>query len=225
MELSHQADIHWGLSLKKDGPMKSHISNRTAFLQRQGLSDKLVASANLAHGARVAVVKKITASSIFPACDALITQENNCILTITVADCLPIYFYDTKQKVVALAHAGWRGIVANLIPATIKAFIDNYHSRASDIIVDVGPHIQACHFEIKKDIFGQFAADDLSTREGHVYAKLSAVVRKQLLALGVKPDNLKISSECTYCASEKYFSCRRDRHQTLETMLAYIGLK
>ena len=160
-----------------------------------------------------------------PDCDALITDKGKYLLTITVADCLPVYFYDQKKKVVAIAHAGWRGVVSKIAAAVISAFVKNYGSTPSDLEVFIGPHIRDCHFEVKADVASQFESSDLVLRGGKTYIDLAGAVRKQLVGSGVSDLNIRVSSECTSCLNKKYFSFRRDKPQELETMIAYIGLR
>ena len=158
-------------------------------------------------------------------CDALITNQSKYLLTITVADCLPIYFYDKNKKVAALAHAGWRGVASKIVEEVINTFINHYDSNLNDVEIFIGPHIRDCHFEVKNDVSSQFKISDSTIRDGKTYINLSKIVKDQLLQLNINNDNISISDECTYCLNDKYFSYRRDKPQELETMIAYIGLK
>jgi copper oxidase (laccase) domain-containing protein len=106
----------------------------------------------------------------------------------------------------------------------INSFVDNYHSDRADIQVFVGPHIHDCHFEVKNDVSPYFPGETV-IREGKLYVDLSSAVKKQLLASSISANHINISSECTHCLSDKYFSFRRDNPQDLETMISYIGLK
>jgi YfiH family protein len=180
-------------------------------------------SAGLVHQNKVAIVDGINESQVIPDCDALITDNNKYLLTVTISDCLPIYFYDSHKKVVAVAHAGWRGVVSGIAKEVINKFISHYNSKPSDIEVFIGPHIKDCHFEVKDDVASQFDKDDVVIRDEKQYINLAQVVSKQLKDLDVL--NVSISHDCTYCLADKYFSYRRDNPLELETMIAYIGLK
>ena len=213
MTLTDNNDIILGLSDKKDGPMKFSVGNRFLFFQNKGLTDKKIVSAGLVHQNRVVKVDDVSESMIIPDCDALITDNPHLLLTVTVADCLPIYFYDDSKKVVAIAHAGWRGVVLEIAKEVVRAFVDNYRSTLSDIKVFVGPHLRDCHFEVKDDVASYFPAETI-VRDDKIYVDI-----------GVLADNIKISLDCTYCLENRYFSFRRDNPQDLETMIAYIALK
>jgi YfiH family protein len=224
MKLTNR-NIWFGISEKKDGPIKYSEENRLLFFKNNNLAQKVIISAGLVDGNQITIVDGLRDSQIIPNCDALISSQEEQLLTITVADCLPIYFYDAQKKVVALAHAGWRGVLSLIAPQVIEKMKEHYHSQADDIIVIIGPHIQACHFEVKNDVARQFKDKNLTIKDGKTFINLAQVVSDQLIQAQVPIANIKVSSECTYCLSDKYFSYRRDRKPELETMIAYIGLK
>jgi len=225
MNFIDNQNLYIGISDKKDGPMKSSSENRLLFFKKQNLDNKIIVSAGLVHKNRVVIVDNINESQSILDCDALITNRSKYLLTITVADCLPIYFYDKNKKVVALAHAGWRGVVSKIAAEVINVFTGYYNSNPNDIEVFIGPHIKDCHFEVKDDVSSQFKASDYEIRDEKIYINLSNVVKDQLLQLNINNDNISISNECTYCLKDKYFSYRRDNPAELETMIAYIGLR
>lgn len=213
-----------GMSEKSDGDMKENDYNKKNFLKEVNLDKKTLFSADLEHGNKVIVIKDLQ-QKIESKCDALITDQPDCLLTITAADCPSLYFYDSQKKVIALAHAGWRGIIRGIIEATILSFKDNYNSNPEDIEVFIGPYIRSCHFEIKKDVVDNFSEEDLIKRNEKIYIDLGELIKKRLLKQGIKIDNINISKDCTYCLDNKYFSFRRNGGKNMETMLAYLALK
>jgi len=68
----------------------------------------------------------------------------------------------------------------------------------------------------------QFDKRAILYRDGQAYLNLAAVVREQLKRVGVK--TARISSECTYCLQDRYFSFRRDKPKHIETIVAYVGM-
>lgn len=225
MNLTDNINLYIGISAKKDASMKNSLENRLLFFKNQNLDHKIIISAGLVHKNRVAIVDDINKNQLIQDCDALITNQSKYLLAITVADCLPIYFYDKNKKIIALAHAGWRGVVLNIAKEVVNTFINHYNSNPNDIEVFIGPHIQACHFEVKDDVSSQFKSLDSIIRDNKTYINLSKIVKNQLLELGLEDNHIQITEECTYCLSGKYFSYRRDKPKELETMLAYISLK
>lgn len=225
MNFTGNQNIYIGISEKKDGPMKNSLKNRLLFFENRDLNNKIIISAGLVHKNNVVVIDNFDKNKIILDCDALITNQNKYLLTITVADCLPIYFYDKNKEVVAIAHAGWRGVVSEIVKNVINQFTDHYNSNLDDIEVFVGPHIRDCHFEVKDDVASQFEISDSIIRDKKTYINLAETIRGQLIKSGISKDNISLSDECTYCLKAKYFSFRRDKPKELETMVAYIGLK
>jgi YfiH family protein len=213
-----------GISDIKDGPMKNDFANQQSFFKRQNLDGRKIIGAELAHDDKVAIVNSETTLRMIPECDALITADKNCLLTVTVADCLPIYFYDKQKEVVALAHAGWKGVLNNIASKTAISLIDNFNCSPDDIKILIGPHIQKCHFEVQDDVAGQFTPKYLIKTDDKKYIDLIAAVKDQLVKTGLLADNISISSECTYCLKDKYFSFRRERDKIVKAMIVYIGL-
>jgi len=224
MNFNASSNLIFGLSEKSDGPMKNDFANQQVFFESQNLANRKIISANLTHGDNIVIVDNSTPEHMIQNCDALITSDKNCLLTVTVADCLPIYFYGPIQKVVALAHAGWRGVLNNISSKTVLKLITELNCEAKNIRIFIGPHIQKCHFEVQDDVASQFDSKYIIETSGKKYINLANAVKDQLIKAGVPANNISISSECTHCLSNKYFSWRRKRDKIIKAMIAYIGL-
>jgi len=87
-----------------------------------------------------------------PACDALVTSAREVPLLLRFADCVPVLLFDPQQKVIGLAHAGWRGTVARIAQATVEVMVEALGSRPSDLIAAIGPAIGPCCYEIGPDV-------------------------------------------------------------------------
>jgi hypothetical protein len=147
-----------------------------------------------------------------PTCDALITNKINTPLMVMVADCSPILFFDEKNKVIAVAHAGRQGAFKNIIKNTLDSFIDNFNSKLDSLHVAIGASIGVCCYEVGSEINDEalklgfdFA---IEKKENTYYLNISKILKKQLLDCGIKKENIEINSECTRCQSDKYFSYR-----------------
>lgn len=224
----------WGLSQKTDGQMKIYsdddgvsLSNRQKFFEKLGLNFTQAVQAGLIHGNNIKIVDQKDLEQKIIGVDGLVTSIPEIILTLTVADCLPVYFLDQEKKVIGLAHAGWRGVVQNIVAKMVEKMTTEFGSKPAEIKIKIGPHIQSCHFEIKDDVAEQFAQyeDFIDRSNNKIKLNLSAVVGEQLKAAGVKPENIEISNDCTYCLDKKYYSFRRDRPEKVEAMIAYISQK
>ncbi len=219
-------NIKFGLSQKADGPMELagslKLPVREAFFAKNNIQLNQTVSAKLAHSENVVWVSKKNAGSVIQDVDGLVTNDPEIVLTVTVADCYPIYFFDPKQKIIGLIHSGWRGSVSNLIANTIKVI----GTDPTDLFVGVGPGIGPCHFEIQDNTLGSFKEfqSSIINQNGKIFINLPKIIQIQLINVGIKPENIKFIGECTYCKENKYFSYRRDHPTNIQAMVAYIGL-
>lgn len=218
--------IIWGHSDKSDGQMilrLGGLKNREIYFKNKGIPLHQLVSADLVHGNLVTSVTKVDAGKEIKASDGLLTNVSQLPLCLTFADCLPLYFFDEKKGVIGLAHAGWRGVVKEVAILMVKKMMILYKSQVSDISVYIGPHLQVCHFEIKDDILPNFKKyqKQIIYKEGKIFVALAKIVQKQLMNIGIKSENIKISLDCTYCQS-KYFSFRRDKPKDVMAQIAYI---
>lgn len=222
------------VSKKKDGSMKlfpdkrqslTH-KNRRHFLEKLDINKERVVSADLEHGNRVRVVSQEDRGKIIPNTDGLITKEESLFLTVTVADCLPVFFLDPEKKVIGIAHAGRRGLVKNILETVVLKFKEIFQSNPEEILVGVGPGISVCHYSVAEEIsspFREISPQVVVTRQGKIFLDLKKTAQIQLMDLGIKKKNIEINPDCTFCLPNKYFSYRRDRPEEIKSMMALIG--
>ena len=233
--LSKYKNLVWGMSNKRDGSMKLSgnkfdreiLKNQQKFFIKLGIDYNNVVFTDLQHGNNIKIVERKHAGQIISNTDGIITNEKKLFLTITMADCLPIYFYDHKKKIIGIAHAGWQGVKKNIVSRMVQVMIENFKSKYDDILVNVGAHIQKCHFEVNNDTAKKFKEyqDVIVQKRNKTFINLSRIAAVQLFDVGVPVDNVEVSQECTYCLDAKYFSYRRDKPKDLKAMIAYIGLR
>jgi hypothetical protein len=221
-----------GLSRKKDGNMKMSgascdsmvLLNRQKFLSRMRIKKADLVVVSSEHKNKVKTIKSARKKHGYN-CDALLSDRKDVILGVTVADCLPIYFFDKKKKVVGIAHAGWRGLLAGVVEKVVIKMIKDYKSQTEDISVIIGPHIQRKNYEIGRDIACKFGGykKSIIIKKKKFFLDLSNVAVQILTKQGIRPANIDISKKDTY-ADKKCFSFRRDKPVNVEAMLAYIKL-
>jgi len=171
-----------------------------------------------------------------PTGDALMTSESGVLLSVRVADCLPILLVDPRQRVVAAVHAGWRGALERVAQKTAAEMQRVFGSRPSEILAAIGPGIGACCYAVGEDVVdrfrGAFANGDGFFREPEqagagknlLRLDLAAVARRQLLEGGLAPGNIHATDLCTACRADLFFSHRRDGAAT-GRMMAVVGLR
>lgn len=195
---------------------------RTTYFAKEKIDVDRVVSAALVHGKHVERIVFADGGSAFQETDGLVTRDANTFLSVTVADCIPVYFFDPVHDIVGIVHAGWRGVVAGIVPEMIRTMKADYGSDPADILVGIGPSIQKCHFEITEEIRDHFDKDSIEERGGRLFVDLSKMLARQLHELGVT--RIEDSRICTFCHPDRYFSYRRDKPAQIEAMIAWIGL-
>jgi len=163
-----------------------------------------------------------------PRGDALITQTPGLLIGILTADCLPLLLYAPDIAAVAAVHAGWRGTLAGVVPATLQR-LQALGADLSQLRAAAGPHLQATSFQAGQDLRDQFLAAN-PAYEAHFQPwsspnqpvavpseadkwrfNLSAVVRDQLAAAGVPA--VEVLPHDTYGDKTDWFSFRRATHR------------
>ncbi len=151
--------------------------------------------------------------------DIILTDRPEVTLYMRFADCVPILLHDRRRGVVALAHAGWLGTVRGAAAAAVRAMVRQYGSEPADILAAIGPSIGPDHYEVDPEVvaqirqcFGPGAAQLIDLRDGRTYLDLWAANRMQLQAEGV--DRIEVSSLCTACHLEDWFSHRGEHGRT-----------
>jgi len=217
------------ISEKSDGSMrpgeKSDIINRQNFLKRTGIKDVHLKSAFLENGNNVAIVNRFSSKEINKK-DGLITFQDNVFLSITVADCLPIFIYDSSSNMIALLHAGWRGLQKGIIIQAIKKIKKFSKGEIENFIAVIGPGICQKCYEVGKEMkffFGSYS-DCFFEKKGKIFCDLKKIALKKLIASGLKRKNIEVSSECTSCLKDKYFSFRRDKPKKIQAMMVMFGM-
>lgn len=195
--------------------------NRNRFFAALGIDPKQVATSHQVHGKEIL---NVTQPGRYDGYDALITNQANLFVGVSVADCVPILVYDAKNKAVAAIHAGWKGTVAQLVRLTLEAMQQQYHTNARDCFAYVGTCIDETSFEVGQEVADLFApefkrVDEFTQR---IFVNLRSANTKQLTTFGVPTAQIAISSFSTTLNNDDYFSHRHENGQT-GRLLAIIG--
>jgi YfiH family protein len=160
------------------------LAARRAFARALGIDAEPVTTVGAVHGSKVARVDG--AQDVVQGVDGLVTDRRGVALFATFADCYPIILWDSKTRSVGLAHAGWRGTVAGVAKAAVRAMHDEYGSLPEDIQVGIGPGICGRCYEVGGEVAQQFDPRFVSKGEGDRFLlDLAAANRAQLEEAGV----------------------------------------
>lgn len=172
------------------------------------------------HGSAVLEAKP---GALLPLADASFTRARGVVCAVQVADCMPVLFADEDASVVAAAHAGWRGLSAGVLEATVAAL----GASPGSLHAWLGPAIGPAAYEVGEEVRAAFLAHDRAaagafapTRPGHWRLDLYAIARQRLAAAGVT--RVAGGGFCTHADAGRFFSYRRDR--TPERMAAAVWL-
>ena len=190
------------------GDIKENVDkNREAVALLMEYKNEDLVYMNQVHGNNVQIVD-INSPKLIENCDGLITKEKELPLMVMVADCIPILFFDEIQGVIAAVHAGRNSTFLKIAQITVEKMIKNFGCVASDIYVEMGASIQKCCYEVSDELL-----KIVKTSFGEEFCTgnnidLQGINKMLLEKMGVK--NIKISSVCTKCSNEPYFSFRKN---------------
>lgn len=159
-----------------------------------------------------------------PEADASVARAPGAVCAVQAADCLPVLLADEAGSAVGAAHAGWRGLSAGVIEATVGAM----GIEPGRLIAWLGPAIGPRHYEVGPEVREAFLARDagaesafVANRPGHWLLDLFAVARQRLAAQGVA--RVFGGGLCTYSDPARFPSWRRDRAR--ERIAAFVWLE
>lgn len=145
--------------------------------------------------------------------DGLVTKNPLLMPVITVADCVPIFFYDSVTGAFGVVHSGWKG--TGIIASAIELAVEKYGSKIEDICVAIGPHIQSecyCIDKERRDFFeerfGNCTSEVLSTaplknldgKDLTYNLSLTKANLNILKQIGIEDSNIAVANECTACS-------------------------
>ena len=161
------------------------------------------------HGAGVVEADALTD---VPEADAAVARRPGTVCAVMVADCIPVLLADREGKLVAVAHAGWRGLAAGVIEKTVARMALD----PARILAYLGPGIGPRAFEVGADVRDAFLARDAQSEAaftprapGKWLADLFALARRRLAGAGVT--SVHGGGLCTYSDAQRFYSYRRER--------------
>jgi YfiH family protein len=156
--------------------------------------------------------------------DAAVTFAKGCVCAVLVADCLPVFLANRAGDRVGIAHAGWRGLAAGIVEATVAAL----GCEPASLLAWLGPAIGPAAFEVAGEVREAFLARDAGSadafragRAGHWHADLPALARRRLAAAGVT--EVHGGALCTHADPARFYSYRRDGSTGRLAALAWLA--
>lgn len=183
--------------------------------------------------------------------DGLITNEPGVVLLAYFADCVPLYFVDPVNKVIALSHSGWKGTVQGMGEATLQKMAQEFGTNPENVHVAIGPSICQDCYEVsqdlvdafEKDFWPRYQLDDalfmkpileemendrpalfLSKGNGKYQLDLWLANKLVLLKSGITKEHMEITNVCTCCNPDLLFSHRASKGKR-GNLCAFLALK
>jgi hypothetical protein len=180
------------------------------------------------HGAGVADLDRDAEQGVVRAApdvaDAAVTRREGRVCVIQVADCIPVLLAARDGSAVAAAHAGWRGLAAGVLEATVRSLA----VHGEELCAWLGPGIGVRHFEVGEEVRAAFVGGDpraalafAPNSRGRWQCDLAALVRGRLLKLGVR--EISGGERCTHAETERFFSYRREGRCGRMAALIWLG--
>lgn len=211
------------------GDRAAVFANRERWAASIGVSAAAIVAVRQVHGNTVDIVtaaergrgaRGLDAATV-PAADALLTDAPDTPLLLAFADCTPLLFHDPQQGIVGLAHAGWRGTVADIAGATVRALVRHYGSDPARIIVGIGPAIGPCCYQVDTPVLAAWealgvadpaVARAVAPRDGQRQWRfdLARANRRLLERAGIMPEQIEDAACCTACRVTAYPSHRAE---------------
>ena|SRR5690554_5983307 len=210
----------------------SVLANRRRVAEVMGFDERDTRTVWQVHGSDVFVARRgEPATDPPPQADGIITADPGLPLVMRFADCVPLVFYDPARRVIGLAHAGWRGTVAGVGPATVRAMVRHFGSRPGDIIAGIGPAIGPCCYEVGEEVIVQvresFPGEDrliIPPLNGHRGPHFDLWAANEIALRDAGVGYVETARLCTSCLSYEFFSHRAEAGRT-GRFAALIALK
>lgn len=211
------AGIYAGLNTgtgSNDDPA-SVQTNRARIAASMGVPPSHLLTAYQIHSPDALVVREPFSER--PKVDALVTDRPGLALGASSADCGPVLFADPQARVIAAAHAGWKGAFTGVLENTVAA-MESIGARRETILAALGPSISAANYEVGPEFVERFVAANAanagyfmpSPNPSRSMFDLPRYTIDRLAAAGVRAHNL---GRCTYAEEGLFFSYRRTTHR------------
>lgn len=218
VSVGYLAGLNLGMN-RGDEP-QNVAENYARLVKTLGFDAEKLVLANQVHGDFVRVVTETDNRGLdhrqYPECDGLITSTPGVTLVVFTADCTPILLHDPVTGAVGAVHAGWRGTALDIAGKVVRKMASEFGCRPGDIRAAIGPNIGPCCFETDGDVpaalretFGSAVEEFIRPGEEKFYVDLKAINALALRRTGV--EQIEISTDCTMCSPEKYWSHRYTR--------------
>jgi polyphenol oxidase len=195
-------------------------ANRDSFLRELRIKEEELAIPRQVHSS---TVMRADRPGSYPDCDGLVTDKPRVFLSVSTADCIPLFIVDREKKVIAAIHSGWRGTVAAIAVQGVRKMIEEYGADPRAMSAYVGPAASVCCYAVSPDLASRFESRFVREVEGKLHVDLKGTVLNQLQSAGISPSSIDVNPLCTISEPSLFHSYRRDGAKS-GRMMGVIGL-
>lgn len=153
--------------------------------------------------------------------DGHLTRAPGVLLTVSVADCVPVYIVDTATRAAALVHAGWRGVAAGIVERALDRLRRWRGDAPEEIWLHCGPSICGACYEVGPEVHAA-VHPDAEPPPHPTPIDLRAAIAQRVRASGVPAERITVSSHCTRCGPGEFFS---HRGGSAARQMGYLGIR
>lgn len=208
----------YDLGLWTDAPVGEVMSRWRAFRQAEAGFEAVILG-NQVHGTAVLVHDRARGWVQLEGADGHVTSTPGVLLTVTVADCIPVYLMDPVRRAVGLLHSGWRGTAGGILRVGVERLVEVAGSSVSDIVVHCGVGICGKCYEVGSEVMAGCGLPHAGAGPWH--ADLRAVLLEQGRRLGVA--TISTSQWCSAHDRPRFYSHRASGGRD-GRMVAYLGI-
>ena len=194
--------------------------NRRKILKDIGAEDKKLFFARQTHSDNIKIIREEDIAKEYDDIDGFITDRKDVVILTQYADCLPVYFCDTENKVIGSAHGGWKGLFNGIHIKMVDIMVNEYGINIENIKVAAGVGIKSCCYQVGEDFYKNFKNkfENIAERSFEInangyYFDLETFAKLTLMERGIKEENITLSGICTMC-SGKFNSFRKDKEMS-----------
>jgi YfiH family protein len=214
------APYYLNLGLNVDDERENVLENRKRFFEFLNIPLDRVVMQKQIHSDNVNIVKE---ACFIDGSDALITNERDLFLAISIADCIPVFLYSPEKGVIAGIHSGWKGTENKIAAKALERMKSEFNVDVNDVIAYIGPGISVENYEVSKEVAERFDEGSYKIIDGKYFLDLKKDIYEQLISAGVKKENVEVSQHCTHRDKDLFHSHRREKGLT-GRMFGVIGM-
>ena len=201
------------LLTKEENQAQEILENREIISNYLNIKKNNLITPEQTHSTNIAIAET---NKYYPNTDGLILTKKDIAIYLNFADCTPIIFYDEKQNIGAISHAGWRGTSGKIAALTVQKLVENFDSNTENIKVLIGPAICKNCYNVGEDVFEKLSKTINSNQEFYIkkdkeiLVDLKEINKQQLIEQGILPKNIDVCPYCTCCNNNIFYSYRKE---------------